>query len=303
MFGYILPDKPEMKIKEFEIFRAYYCGVCKSMGRNFGVLSRFALNYDSVFLSLFLSSVNEDRPSFKKEACFANPIKRKNIIKNNEFIDYAADINVLLTYYKLRDNWKDEKSIASYFASSLIGRGFQKAKKKNVNAAEYIRKSIEELSELEEQRCNSMDRAAEPFAAMMSKILVEGYRGNNTGTAECLKWVGYNLGKWIYLIDAYDDIEKDIKSKSYNPLLMQYEYKEGCKVEDFKRSIYTEVDFNLVQSMSQIARAIELLELKNRGIIENIAYLGLYKKTEQLLGQCSSGCCPEKANSIEEGVI
>ncbi|MFZ5351566.1 MAG: DUF5685 family protein [Bacillota bacterium] len=302
MFGYILPDKPEMKIKEFELFRAYYCGVCKSMGRNFGLLSRFALNYDSVFLGLFLSSVNDVTPSLKKEACFANPLKRKLIVKNNKYIDYAADINVLLTYYKMIDNWRDEKSAVALTGSKLITAGYRKSKTKNPYIAEIIEKSIAELSRLEDASCTSMDKAAEPFANMMREVLASGYEGDRKAVKDALRWTGYNLGKWVYIIDAYDDIEKDIKNSSYNPLLHQYGYTAGQDIGEFKNMIKPDVSFNILQTLSQTASSIELLELKNKGIIENIVYLGMYKKTEQLLNNFTCDSCGNVENHTIEGV-
>ncbi len=291
MFGYVMPDKPEMKIKEFELFRAYYCGVCKSMGRNFGVLSRFALNYDSVFLGLFLSSVNKRKAVIRKEACFANPFKKKFIARDNKYIDYAADINVILTYYKLRDNWDDEKNIPSLLGSGAFSRGYKKAKKRNPDIEAAIGKSIKELSDLEKQKCCSMDKAAEPFALMMADILSSGYEGAKKSVKDSLSWAGYNMGKWIYLIDAYDDIKKDAKSNSYNPLILQFDYKPEQDIEEFKTSIKEHVSFNLIHTMSQVANTVELLDIDNKGIIENIAYLGMYKKTEQIMHNCIDNKC------------
>lgn len=108
MFGYIRPSVKELKVKEYELFRGYYCGLCKSMGRSFGVFSRFALNYDAVFLGLLMASVHDEMPALKRENCIANPLKRKWIVKESPAIDFAADINVLLTYYKLKDDIRDE---------------------------------------------------------------------------------------------------------------------------------------------------------------------------------------------------
>lgn len=111
MFGYVTPDKPELKIKEFELFRAYYCGLCKTMGRSSGILSRFALNYDSVFLALILSSLCRENVRIEKEICFANPVKKKYVARESKSLEYAADINIMLMYYKFKDNWADEKML------------------------------------------------------------------------------------------------------------------------------------------------------------------------------------------------
>lgn len=282
MFGYIMPEKPELKIKEFEMFRGYYCGLCKSMGKRIGTLSRLALNYDSVFLGLLLSSVHNEVPVLKKEGCFANPLKKKWIVKDSIYIDYAADINTLLTYYKLKDNIRDEGGLVPRLARLAFHNGYKSTVARNGKLEEIIAGSIASQLKLEEQNCASMDEAAEPFADMLRKLLEAGYMGEDGSKARILGWIGYNLGKWVYLIDAYDDIEKDILEKSYNPLLSQYKY-NGGEVKAFKTSIAEAVRSNLLQALSQATGSVELLPLNNKGIIDNIIYEGLYGKTERIL--------------------
>lgn len=293
MFGYIIPDKRELKIKEFELFRSYYCGLCKSMGRSFGVLSRFALNYDSAFLGLLLSSLHKEEPEFIREGCIANPIKKKWIVKNSSSVDYAADINVLLTYYKLKDNVSDEGSSLSYLLSIAFQKGYKRAALRNPLIDNVIKASLVSQLELESQECTSVDAAAEPFADMMRHIVRSGYRGNDTSILRVLEWAGYNLGKWIYIIDAYDDMEKDIKSGSYNPILLQYGF-DGKDIKAFKVEIRDEVRVVVLQALSQVADSIELLNVKNKGIVDNIVYEGLFKKTEEIL----NGCTKEKRSWV-----
>ena len=283
MFGYIMPDKPELKIKEYELFRGYYCGLCKSMGRSFGIFSRFALNYDSVFLGLLLASVHNEEPVFNKESCIANPVKRKWIVKESRSIDFAADINVLLTYYKLRDNIRDEGGWLPKLAQLAFHGGYKKAASRNKKLDNIIADSISSQVLLEEKKCCSIDEAAEPFANMMRQLLAAGYRGDDKSVSRILEWIGYNLGKWIYIIDAFDDMERDIKSGSYNSLLMQYKH-ENQDIKAFKSDIAEGVRVNLLQALSQTTGSLELLKLKNKGIINNIAYEGLYGKTERVLG-------------------
>lgn len=298
MFGYIVPDKPELKIKEFDLFRAYYCGVCKAMGSSFGPLSRFALNYDLVFLGLFWASLNNKAPKLRREACIANPLKKKWIVKENEFLNFAADLNVMLTYYKLKDNWQDEHDPRSLAAQAVFYNGYKKAQSKNPDLDKRIAESIHQLTLLEKQKCSSMDAAAEPFANLMKQLLRAGYHGNDNAVARPVEWIGYNLGKWIYLIDAYDDIEKDAGSGSYNPLIYQYGYTNGENIQMFKNKIREEVSFNLTHSLGQIAGAVELLNVGNKPIIDNILYLGLQKKTENILFKCKGKERTEHEKSI-----
>ena len=282
MFGYIMPEKSELKIKEYELFRGYYCGLCKSMGRSFGTFSRFALNYDSVFLGLLLSSIHNEVPVLKKEICIANPLRKKWIVKESSSIDFAADINVLLTYYKLRDNIRDEGSLLSRLGQLAFKRGYKNSVSRNKELDGIIAASINSQVQLEEQNCSSVDKAAEPFAHMLSQLIAAGYRREDQSVPRILGWVGYNLGKWIYIIDAFDDIGKDVTSGSYNPLLSRYKYKNQ-DIEAFKADIAEEVRENLLQALSQIVSSMELLKLNNKGLIDNIVYEGLYGKTERIL--------------------
>ncbi|HCJ58419.1 DUF5685 family protein [Lutispora sp.] len=282
MFGYVTPDKGEMKIKEYELFRAYYCGVCKSMGKSFGPLCRLGLNYDSVFLGLFLSSINKENVELEYEACAANPLKKKWIVKKSPSVDFSSDINTILTYYKLQDDWKDEKSILAKAAQLLIGPGHRAASNSNKEAESHIKQSLEKLYALEKQNCSSMDRAADPFGELIKGIVSIGYKGDNEKDKKAVEWLSYNLGRWIYIIDAYDDIEKDIKKNNYNSILLQYEYKNG-DIGAFKDKIKEDIKFSLIHTLTQAASAFELLDMNNRSIIENIIYLGMDKKTKSVL--------------------
>ncbi len=301
MFGYIMPEKQELKIKEYEMFRAYYCGVCKSMGRSFGFMSRFALNYEAVFLGLLLAAVNKEKPTLRKEACIANPLKKKWVVKNNKYVDFAADINVILTYYKLNDNWNDERNVISLGAKFMLNGGYKKASSRNPKTDIAIKTSLEKLSKLEKDKCCSIDEAAEPFAEMIREILLVGSQDCNKDTARAMGWLGYNIGKWVYTIDAYDDIEKDMKSGSYNPLLLQYKHKNDS-AEEFKISIRADIERDLLYTLSQSAGSIELLEMYHKGIIENIVYLGMNSKTNKILcNQCEQHNC-KGVNISEESI-
>lgn len=282
MFGYIAPDKGEMKIKEYELFRAYYCGVCKSMGKSFGPICRLGLNYDSVFLGLFLSSINKEEVSLEYEACIANPLKKKWVVKKSSSVNFSSDINIILTYYKLQDDWKDEKNLFARLGQLAIHPAYKEVIKNNIDAELHIKQSLEKLYVLEKQKCSSMDATADPFADLIRGVVKLGYKSSNKKEEEAVDWMSYNLGKWIYIIDAFDDIEKDVQRNNYNPLLIQYEYKNE-DIGIFRNKIKEEVSFNLIHTLAQAASAFELLDMNNRSIIENILYLGMDKKTKSIL--------------------
>lgn len=295
MFGYILPEKPEMKIKEYELFRAFYCGVCKSIGDRYGLLPRLTLNYDSAFLAILLGSTAGDKLQVRMERCIAHPGKKKNIVRNNAIIDYASDINIILAYYNLDDDWKDERSLLSGSARALLKPAYKKIRKKNSEICAIIENRLEELHKLEKEGCRSVDMAAEPFARLMEAVFLYKPLLSVPGNAETLGWIGYNLGKWIYILDAFDDIEKDVRKKVYNPLVSQYEYKEG-DIGKFRDQIRSRVEFNLTYTLSQVAKAFDLLNVKNNsGILENIIYMGMLRKTESILG---TGSCKKIEQSI-----
>lgn len=287
MFGYIFPDKPELKVKEFELFKAYYCGLCKTIGGSSGQLGRLALNYDSAFLGMLLSSFNEGPEVIKFEKCIAHPFIKKPMIKDSIILEYASDINIILAYYKLQDDIKDEKSIKSMGFMGLLNRAYRKSIVRNIEKGRIIKERLSELSNLEKKGCKSVDESAEPFAKLTEEIFAYESLCKNKNTEKLLRWFGYNIGKWIYILDAYDDIEKDIKNKNFNPILSQFCYNNE-KVVDFKDRVYENTKFTLVYTLGEVSKAFELLEIKkNREIIENIIYGGMYNKTIQILNRRS----------------
>ncbi|MGI6778320.1 MAG: DUF5685 family protein [Acetivibrionales bacterium] len=295
MFGYVLPEKPELKIREYEMFRAYYCGVCKSIGKRYGQISRLTLNYDSAFLAILISSVYQEKVNIKMERCIVHPVKKRYVVGKSEIIDYSSDINLLLAYYNLEDNWRDEKSVISGIGKLLLSTNFKKLREKYKEKCVIIEDRLKELEALEKEKCSSMDRAAEPFARLMEEVLLYKPVCDSAETEKILRWIGYNLGKWIYILDAYDDIEDNINNKAYNPLLYQYNY-SGQEMGQFKGFIKKDVEFNLLYTLDQISKAYELLEIKcNTGILENIIYMGMLRKTEKILGM---GGCKEVEKSI-----
>jgi hypothetical protein len=288
MFGYVTPEKPELKIKEYELYRAYYCSVCKTIGRHLGQLARATLTYDAAFLAILISSFKENDPQVKLERCMVHPFKKRGVTVSDEVIEYASDINILLAYYNLEDKWKDDKSLASGAGKLLLERAFNKAKTKLGVKSVLIEEKLQELDILEKQNCDSLDQASEPFAKLMEYVVV--YEPLVDGKNEpALKWLGYNLGKWIYLLDAFDDIEKDIEHDAYNPLIKQFGY-SGEGVETFKQGIRPRIEFNLTYILNEISKSYELLETKcNKGLIENILYMGMLRKTDNILkmGSCN----------------
>ena len=302
MLGYVVTFKPEMKVKDAELYKAYYCGICKSIGRRYGQLPRFILSFDAAFLATVLDGFFPQVVEFDKERCIAHPHK-KEVMASCDAIDFAADVMLILAWFKAKDDIHDEGSKkAKIFAGAFKGT-FRKLEKTHPELCGDIERILKELGGLEDAKCDSIDRAAEAFAKVMETITTAGisYIYNMKLKKGELKegdgWdrkvevaklvlarVGYHLGKWIYLMDAVDDIEENIESGAYNPLLYRFNYEKGEDVLEFRERIRENVERNLLIYLSEMGKAFDLADLKkNRGIIENIVYVGLLKKTEEVL--------------------
>lgn len=293
MFGYVIPDKPEMKVKEYELFRAFYCGICKQMGRRSGGFSRLALNYDCTFLGLILTAVSDLKPVLVKKRCLLNPFKKLNVIQS-PVIDYAADMNVLLAYHKLKDDIRDERDIKSMGLWIFFFIPYKRLKRKYPDICHVIEENLRVLRFHEKSGSEALDEVCEPFCNIMEKIFSRESFIKDKSMVQPLKWMGYNLGKWIYLLDAYDDIPKDLKSKSYNPIIARY------KEEHSSEAVKERMKILLFYSLDQVVKAWNLLSIdKVQGIVENIMCQGMFNKTVSVLKLEEEGGRAEPAKEYD----
>lgn len=285
MFGYVTPFKSELKIREYNLFRAYYCGLCKTMGNEYNQLVRMGLNYDLSFLSLLLSSLEEEQDNVKIENCIAHPINKRMVIEDNESLRYTSSISIMLIYFKLLDDWKDDKSVKALVANIPFSKAIKKAQIENPIKYKVIKQKLDELSVLEANKCGEIDEVADVFGKLMQEISSPDFIKDEE-TKRVLKFLGYNLGRWIYILDAFDDMEEDIKSKSYNPLVLQYRYKLGEDMELFTQRVKDSIEISLTFTLENISKSFELLDLKyNKEIVENIIYLGMRNKMEMIFNK------------------
>lgn len=288
MHGYVRPDRPELKVKEYELYKAYYCGICKSVKKRLGHLPRLVLNYDYVFLALTLSSLSSEKETILWERCHLHPFKKIPIATDGNYngaaIDYAADMMILLSHFKLEDDKRDEGSLLARGGLLALKRPYYKLKNKYGGKSQQINFQLKELEKLENEKCTSLDMAAEPFSLLMEEVFSPEYLKEDI-EKKALRRIGYHLGKWIYLIDAYDDMEEDSSQGTYNPLIYQWELdKDQESMEEFKERIKERVELNLNLYLAELAETWETLEIKkNRQLTENIIYLGLLRKTEEVL--------------------
>lgn len=270
MFGYIRTHRPELKVYEDEIYKGIYCSLCKELGKRYGLMSRMFLSFDSTFLALALMALSEEKICFDKKRCPFNPAKKCHFCKEkSDELSYAADISVLLLYHKIRDNINDStlfKAILYRILLVLIFRSYKKAEKYRPDAAIIINEYMQMQAAVEEKRSTSIDEAAEPTAILLSRIYSENEPDSDRRRVR--ERVGYCLGRWVYMIDAFDDIEKDRKSGNYNPFLLA------------GQDNYEKIKGDLLMTAGEIAKSYELLDIKKfNGIVKNIIYDGLYYET------------------------
>ena len=263
MFGYVRPLQPELKCKEFDLYRATYCGLCRCMRRRYGLIAPMFLNFDFTFLALLLWEP-EDRFTPCRGRCHANPLVKKPMCPNSEALEQAADESVVLAWWKLRDDLGDEgvgKRLAVRALSWMLRPAYQNAARRRPGFDETVRTCLKELASLEQENCPSLDRTADTFARLLqSAAPQEGERGR------VLSQMLYHLGRWIYLADARDDLEEDKLAGRYNPVAVRY----GPQGDD------EALKLTMNHSLAFMGAALQLGEFGCRkGLLENIVYLGL----------------------------
>ena len=263
MFGYVKVNKDELRLREYNVYKSFYCGLCKTLKSEYGYFSRFGLNYDSVFLALLLSSVTEDEYDCELERCIAHPTEKRPVMNTNKSLSYSAAVMIILALLKLEDDIRDEHSIKAALTLSALSGAKRKIKKQYKNLYEDCRKQINKLSVLEKDKVTDIDVLADVFAHLLEILFVPNFIEDET-QRRILAHIGYMLGRFIYIIDAYEDIERDKKKKSFNPYVLG-----GVPEKEDLQELLT---FNL----SSLANSYELLDLKiNKPILDNIIYLGL----------------------------
>jgi len=271
MFGYIAPQKCELKVHEFETYKAYYCGLCKALKHEYTLVSSSLVSYDCAFLYLLADSLAGEEHSAEPCVCLLHPMEKRLQILS-ESAAYPAAVNVLLSYYKMKDDMEDGKKAAA-LAAPFIHPAFKKASAHYPETAGDVSMMYSALSGIQARQSGNVDEPAGAFGVMLGKIFekLDGERW------EDLYDVGYNLGRWLYIIDAADDLEKDEKTGDYNVFLKKYGESRHPKIRE-------EAEFNLYFSLAQAAEAYGRLPvLKNKGLLDNVFYLGLKEKTQFIL--------------------
>ena len=288
MFGYVRPLKGELLVREYEEYKAVYCTLCDEIGRNYGRRMRMALSYDLTFYTMLALDLENAAPKLKKGRCVVNPTKRCNFICQGDLAyKKGAALTVLMTYHKIRDNIADEG-----FFSRLGGRMLlpfvrgpaKKAKADFPFMAEAIEKMMAEQQEVEKTDKPSIDACCEPTATALSTIFRE-LAGDKSQSKLILSQLGYFLGRWIYTMDAADDLKKDLKDKAFNPFIDRLGLRNVEEVPESDGSrIDNECNETLNNNVAMINSAMNLLELNRySNIINNVTQKGLAEIQREIL--------------------
>ncbi len=271
MFGYVTINKPEIKYKDYDTYRSYYCGLCKELKKRYGAFGRVTLGYDMTFLIILLSGLYDTETKTKKARCILHPLKR-HAEALNEFTSYAADMNLLMFYYHCIDDVKDERRAAAKIYSMIISGRVKKIKRKYPEKVNNIEKLMNILDNAEK----NSDNVENPDAAagIFGKILAEVFAYKEDIWEEKLRRMGFYLGKFIYLLDSYEDIEEDIKRNLYNPFVPYYDDPD-----------FDDICGGMLKMMiAECAQTFEELPIEdNIEILRNILYAGVWSGYERTL--------------------
>ena len=271
MFGYVRPSQERLTQEEQDRFAGMYCGLCHTLQRRYGLAARMILNYDLTFLAILLDE--SERCSLCHKTCMVHPLKKRPCAQPVTALDLAADYSVILSWWQLRDGVADHGFFGGLkyrVASWFLRRAYRKARAAQPAFDENTRRQLEELAALERENCPSIDQPADTFACLLS--------GAADGIADpvrrrILQQMFYHLGRWIYLTDAADDLKKDVRSGSYNPLPLRFATTNGELTQESRQELASTMD----RSVESMAAAFELGEFGPwTGIIQSVVYEGLY---------------------------
>lgn len=267
MFGYVRPALDRLSGEQRDAYQSAYCGLCHALGRRHGFLARLTLQYDFTFLAILLTAVTGEGAHICKR-CPVHPLKKARQCLSGRAVDAAADQSVILTWHKLSDDVDDHGFLAGLpyrFARLLFQRAYGRAARAQPAFDRRVREGLARLRELEEERSAKLDRAADAFAGILAGCAEAVPEG---GRRRAMEQLFYHLGRWIYLTDAWDDLDEDLKKGRYNPL--------DARFAGRARENRDYLETTATHSLRLCGAAAGLLELGEwRGVVENVLYLGL----------------------------
>ncbi len=286
MFGYIKPLKGELKVKEFEFYKAAYCGLCRALKQKSRILP-FTLSYDFVFLAILKMAVAGEHPEICKIRCIAHPIrKNKPALAVTPALEDTARAAALLVHYNIRDDVADHKGPRKWGAATLLPFTGRLRKKclGDGKTDRVIADALAIIAQEEQSAADSPYACAEPFGLLLGTVFAEGAAEEARAP---LFQIGRRIGRWIYLMDAADDAPKDAKSHSYNPFVQGGDYLR----EDFAENLQIALNCELSAAAEEFDK-LKIADPGLRNILENILYLGMPAVSKQVLEKnpCAGGC-------------
>lgn len=295
MFGYVRPLKGSLRVAEYERFRAIYCGLCRAIGKRYGFAASMMLNYDLAFFAAALEGLYTAQPGapvtcYPARRCVAHPLHRRCIAcaqggEPTRALEIAADLNVILACFKFRDDAQDgrfARRAASRLALIFFSRAENKAKRLHPELYARTGEQLAELAELEREGCTSLDMCADCFAQILraagrSACEEDGLDSDlGAGAGETFGELLYHVGRWIYIIDAYDDLVRDLGRGEYNAVAARYGLREGDLGAERIEEVRRELERTLSLSLDAAYMAYERLEFgQQSGFVSNVLMSGL----------------------------
>jgi hypothetical protein len=280
MFGYVKAARAEMRVREYEYYRASYCGLCRAMGKCTGQCSRMLLSFDFAYLANVRMALSATVPTFKRRRCIAHPLRRRVMMERNGELDFCAAASAILAYEKCRDNVADERGFArlrARFACLFLKGAYRRAKKRVPALAASVREHLVRLSALEKEKTPSADALAAVFGDLLADVASYDLEGS---AAVIARKIGAGTGRVIYLLDALDDLQEDMKKGRYNPFLLSY---GRALTEEEKKSVKDAI----LLYLSDMEAAFDLMDAAGdptrREILNNILYLGMPQAVDRVL--------------------
>ena len=277
MFGYVTPDKSQIRQQDYVLYRAFYCGICKTIGDRFGQFARYTVSYDSAFLGALISDCLDYPQKIEEQSCIGNPFNKKPMIVTNPLMEKISAVTVILARYKLRDDVIDgDKS--KRVAIKILSGAYNKAKEIAPECDKIVAYWYDELRKCEKSGETSVDKVSHCFAMMMKNLFADLLQDKADDNILSL---AYNIGKFVYIADALDDVDEDFKSGNYNALLSAYPGYENRRqfIEDNKKDLEFLFAFTVNKA---IASFNDRKYNQSYSLLENVIYYGLRKKTQEL---------------------
>ena len=261
MFGYVTASLKELDKEAERRYGAVYCGICRRIRIQSGNMARIGLSYDMAFLALLLMSLYEPEETGGQKACGLHPVRKRPWV-DNRFVQYAAHMNVALGYYNFLDDWEDDGKYSAKLLAGQFGKHLPDIENRYPRQCGAIAECIRQLSQLEKAGCANPDEPASCFGHLMGELLTY----EEDLWAPTLRQMGFYLGRFIYLLDAALDYEKDEKKGKYNPYLAMGTGKDWPRWEEY-----------LVLTMGRCTDAFEKLPLvQDKPLLDNILYSGVW---------------------------